>query len=384
MTDYPELYQRLAQEILKTDGKLDDGTKAFTLRLLEKLKAEGWQLQGDAETVLNDFLDSMDAAIKKAIVTAVAVASELPLTKVSFQSEAILAAAEQAFSARWPDGLTLTQRLWQWQQQTRTGVADVLQSGIKQGQAVNSVIYDMQRTIERSTGTRFAIVSTHKVEWVNQLAASGRAFINNPDDRQQWNKVVADAETYIDKLAVTGTRHDAQHFLSSIKTAVEKGRLEAIDRAIHWKIYNKQLYNLKRIARTEMATAMHRSVIDSSIDDKTVIGYQWRLSASHPKADICDYYANIEMGLGKGVWTKESVPRHKAHPHCMCMLIPRVTTIKATGSKNYVEFIKNSPPDRQAQLLPKWASDAVKKGTPITDLFSPDGLGLMTREQAKK
>jgi hypothetical protein len=59
---------------------------------------------------------------------------------------------------------------------------------------------------------------------------------------------------------------------------------------------------------------MHNAVIDSTHDDSTIIGYQWRLSGSHKIFDICDYYANIDMGLGKGVWTKDAVPRHKAHP----------------------------------------------------------------------
>ncbi|TAN71606.1 MAG: hypothetical protein EPN17_00950 [Methylobacter sp.] len=384
MTDYPDLYKRLAQEILKTDGKLDGGAQAFIRRLIEKLKAEGWQLQGDAETVLNDYLGGMDAAIKKAIGTAVAVASKLPLTRASLQSEAVLSAAEQAFSAQWPDGLTLTRRLWQWRRQTHTEVAKVLQSGIKQGKAVNSVIYDMQRTIERSTGARFTVVSAHKVEWVNKLADAGRELINNPGDRQQWQKVVADAEAYIDGLAATGTRHDAQRFLADIKTAVEKGRLAAIERAVHWKVYNKQLYNLKRIARTEMANTGHQAVIQSTEHDDSIIGYQWRISGSHKVADICDYYASIEMGLGKGVWTKETVPRHKAHPQCMCLIIPRVTPIRQAGSQSYAEFIDKASPELREQLLPNWVKDAVKSGVPLQQLLRKEGLGLLTRQAAEK
>jgi len=133
-----------------------------------------------------------------------------------------------------------------------------------------------------------------------------------------------------------------------------------------------------------MATAAHRAVIASVEGDASIIGFQWRLSGSHPTSDICDYYANIEMGLGKGVWTKAAVPHHKAHPHCMCLLIPRGTPIKSSGSKNYGEFIQNVNPERRAQLMPAWAREAVKNGTPISDLIRQDGLGLITQEAFMK
>jgi hypothetical protein len=131
-----------------------------------------------------------------------------------------------------------------------------------------------------------------------------------------------------------------------------------------------------------MATAAHRAVISSTESDDSIIGYQWRLSASHPATDICDYYANIEMGLGKGVWTKEAVPHHKAHPHCMCLLIPRVTPIAQKGSKNYAEFIANTTPERRNQLLPKWASEAVDNGIDMKKLINSDGQGLISKKEA--
>jgi hypothetical protein len=123
-------------------------------------------------------------------------------------------------------------------------------------------------------------------------------------------------------------------------------------------------------------------VIDDTHNNPGIIGYQWRLSASHPRPDICDFYANIEMGLGKGVWTKESVPHHKAHPHCMCLLIPRATAIPYKGAQDYALFIKSVSPERRAQLLPKWAQEAAAAGIPLTQLIRADGLGLITKRAA--
>jgi hypothetical protein len=381
MTDYPELYQRLAQEILKRDGQISADTAAFIKQFVAKLQAEGWQLSGDAETALNSHLSGINTVIKDAIGSAVAVASGLPLTPANLQSETVLKLAEQAFVESWPDGLTLSDRIWRWQKDTRTGVQQQLQAGIRQGKAVNAVLYDMQRAIERG-GNRFKIVTDHADDWVTELHASATALIHDPAAKAAWKVTVGEAEERISMLKATGSRHAAERVLDQVKQAVAKGSEELVDKAVKWWLYDKQLYNLKRIARTEMATAGHRAVIASVEGDESIIGFQWRLSSSHPVADICDYYANIEMGLGKGVWTKDAVPHHKAHPHCMCLIIPRVTPIQQKGSKNYAEFVQNATPERKDQLLPKWAGEAVKNGVDLKRLIRPDGQGLIAKKDA--
>lgn len=380
MTDYTELYKRIAQEILKRDGRITADTSAFIKQFITQLQSEGWQLSGDAETALNSHLSGINNVIKEAIGSAVAVVSGLPLTPASLQSETVLKLAEQAFTESWPDGLTLSDRLWRWQKETRSGVQQQLQAGIRQGKATGAVMYDMQRAIERG-GDRFKIVSDHADDWVTELHESAVALIHDPEARAAWKTVVGEAEERISLLKATGSRTAAEQVLKQIKSAVDKGSEELVDKAVKWWLYDKQLYNLKRIARTEMATAAHRAVIASTEGDESIIGYQWRLSASHPVTDICDYYASIEMGLGKGVWTKDAVPHHKAHPHCMCLLIPRVTPIKQAGSKNYAEFINNAAPERQDQLLPNWVKNLNKLGMPLDKLVN--GNGLLTRAALK-
>jgi len=381
MTDYPELYKRLAQEILKRDGQITADTAAFVKQFISKLQAEGWQLTGDAEIALNNHLNGINTVIKDAIGSAAAVASGLPVTAASLQSATVLKLAEQAFTQSWPDGLTLSERIWRWQRDTRTGVQQQLQAGIRQGKAASAVMYDMQRAIERG-GNRFKIVSDHKDDWVTELHQSAVALIHDPEAKAAWKVTVGEAEERIALLAKTGSRTAAEQVLKQIKGAVDKGSEALVDKAVKWWLYDKQLYNLKRIARTEMATAGHQAVIASVEGDDSIIGFQWRLSSSHPATDICDYYANIEMGLGKGVFTKEAVPHHKAHPHCMCLIIPRVTAVNQKGSKNYAEFVKNAAPERREQILPKWASEAVKNGVDLKRLIRTDGQGLITKKDA--
>jgi hypothetical protein len=219
---------------------------------------------------------------------------------------------------------------------------------------------------------------------IPELHQSAQALIHNPAARADWNAVVGEVRERIDGLKMTGSRTAAEQVFKKIQEAVNKSREDLLDNAVKWWTYDKQLYNLKRIARTEMATAAHRAVIASVEGDDSIIGFQWRLSGSHPATDVCDYYANIDMGLGKGVWTKEAVPHHKAHPHCMCLLIPRVTPISQKGSTHYADFVRNSPKQRREQLLPKWANQLNGLGMPLDNLIRPDGMGLVTRQALKE
>ncbi|WP_024296653.1 hypothetical protein [Methylomicrobium lacus] len=267
--------------------------------------------------------------------------------------------------------------------ETRDGLTQVLRDAIRQGKSANQTIYDMQRQIERAAGgEKFKIVEKYREDWVTELWQSAQTLIHDPKAKTQWAATVADIKKHIDQLEVAGTRRAAERLFDKMREAVKQGNADMAAKAVHWWIYDKQLYHLKRIARTEMATAGHRAVIDDTQNNDGIIGYQWRLSASHPRPDICDYYANIEMGLGKGVFTKESVPRHKAHPHCMCLLIPRATPIPRKGSQNYAEFIRGVAPERREQLLPKWAQEAMSSGVPMERLMRADGMGLLTKAAA--
>ncbi len=376
-----DIYQRLAQEILKQEGVIASDAGAFVDKLSAQLKAEGNQITSAMQAELTGYLTAMQAAIKTGITTALA----LPvtgLTGAAMTSARINQLAEQAYTQRWPDGLRLSDRLWNWQESVKTGLTKTVQDGIKAGESVDKVALTMQRVIEREHGgQRFKIVEQYKDDWVKTLHEAATDLIHNPGDRTYWNKVVGEAEDRILSLKTTGSRSGAERVLDQMKKAVLKGTDELADKAVKWWLYDQQQYHLKRIVRTEMATALHQSVIASVEGDASIIGFQWRLSASHPVTDICDYYANIEMGLGKGVFTKDAVPRHKAHPHCMCLLIPRVTAIAQKGAKTYAEFLDKLPADKRAALLPGWVKQLNTLGMPLDRLVKDNGL--LTRAALK-
>ena len=359
------------------EAQFETDSAQFAAALTTLLKANGYTLTADTEDTMSKYFDSIKTALGIGITKAAATGAQQ-----SMQSQTVLKLAEDSFKQTWPDGLNLSDRLWKWDKATRDGVSQVLQDGIRTGKGVDKVVMEMQLAIERAAGgERFKIVTEHVDDWVKELYEAGSALIHDPSAKAEWDAVVANAREIIDGLKTTGSRAAAERVFNQLTKAVGKGNEAAMDAAVKWWTYDKQLYNLKRIARTEMANAGHRAVIESTINVPSVIGYKWQLSAGHPVTDICDFYASIDMGLGKGVFTKEAVPRSKAHPHCMCLLIPTVLGVQEPGSKTYAEWLGKLSEQQRKDVLPNWAAKAIKDGTPLQDLVRKDGFGLITQDE---
>jgi hypothetical protein len=335
MTDYPALYQRLYQEVIKAEKTLDASADAFMTDFIKTLQAEGWEINDKAQAKLDKYF----AAIKTNIATGITTANSLVLGG-SMASQEVLKLTEAAFSRTWQDGKTLSDRLWVLNQDMQQGLKKVLKDGVAQGKSANALIYEMQRSFERDGREKFVEQYVTREDWTSDLFKSGQNVIKNPAMRKDWERTVSETKQLIEKLQKTGTRTAAEQTFKQMLKAVETGNEALLSSALKWWGYDKQLYYLKRIARTEMANAAHNAVIDSTIENPVIIGYQWRLSGTHPVYDICDMYANVDMGLGKGVFTKEKVPRAKAHPHCMCTITPRVTQIKTAGNVSFEELTK--------------------------------------------
>jgi len=78
-------------------------------------------------------------------------------------------------------------------------------------------------------------------------------------------------------------------------------------------------YAANRLARTEINNAFHATEIRQGMELPWVEAYQWELSGSHPRTDECDDFAELDDGLGPGVWAKGDVPA-KPHPMCLCWI----------------------------------------------------------------
>lgn len=75
-----------------------------------------------------------------------------------------------------------------------------------------------------------------------------------------------------------------------------------------------------RLARTEITRAHGQASMTAARLNPYVNLMGWRLSGSHPKPDICD-----QLAAGSP-YALNNIPPYPAHPHCLCQLLPIVTT----------------------------------------------------------
>ncbi len=101
--------------------------------------------------------------------------------------------------------------------------------------------------------------------------------------------------------------------------AAQKGNARAMDKAIEAFMQHKARYHAIVIARTEGAEAFREGFVKRAEQMTHLVkGVAWRLSASHPRKDICDEYATQDKyGLGSGVYPPKELPR-VPHPNCLC------------------------------------------------------------------
>lgn len=384
MTDWSALHRALWQAVRAHGARLGETAAEYAEAIVAAVRRAGLALSPEAAQALNQYVLVADTALRAGIAAALTpVAGALG---AGLRADFIAQATAEAYARRWPDGLRLSDRVWQWEEATRRGVSEALAHAVQVGRATDGAVYDLQRAIEAAGGPRFRLEQTYVEDWAVRLTRAGRYGVREPRGMTLWAQAVAEAREHVDSLRDGGTRRQARVALERITAAINAGRQELTAQHLTWWLYDRQLYALKRIVRTEMATAHHRAVIATTEADDDVVGYRWRLSASHPEPDICDYYADVDFGMGAGVWPKDRVPRSKAHPHCMCLLTPTTRRMRKDGkrgSTDVAQFMERLPEATRERLVPRWAQDLRALGVPLERLQRPDGNWLISQEEAR-
>jgi hypothetical protein len=127
----------------------------------------------------------------------------------------------------------------------------------------------------------------------------------------------------------------------NIINQVERGNIQALDKAVERATKAKARYNAERIARTEMSRANSKAQMAVMDADEDIIGYRSDLSSAHDIVDICDYHAEADLyGLGAGVVPKDVELEIPYHPNCLCFSTPVYKVPGVAGKKH--KFIKGA------------------------------------------
>lgn len=89
--------------------------------------------------------------------------------------------------------------------------------------------------------------------------------------------------------------------------------------------FERNRYFANRIAQTEIHRAQSTERAVEIMGETDMHWVQIKLSSKHPKTDICNLHAQLNAyGLGPGIYPKAKAPLPPYHPHCICLVRPRI------------------------------------------------------------
>ena len=129
------------------------------------------------------------------------------------------------------------------------------------------------------------------------------------------------------------TRRDIEDKV--IQAVTEQKSARKLEKELRQYLTDKGLgnarYNATRLAQTEINHAHREATIRSATDGSGMLkshlrAISWRLSISHPRADVCDLWASQDIdGLGPGNYLPENVPVE--HPGGLCNVLPLLVSL---------------------------------------------------------
>jgi SPP1 gp7 family putative phage head morphogenesis protein len=211
-----------------------------------------------------------------------------------------------------PNGLSLSART------TGAGMQSVVANEIHRSMRDAESWTQMARSLNTEDALRGDISKTFTA-----LAAQGRrAFGGDAVATKAFTSELNAAKRQIERLAQDGapTEYLKKAYANVIKQ-VERGKQEAIDKAIERAVNAKMRYNAERIARTEMARAYGKTFFTNMKSDPDVLAWRWVASGDPAECEECATLASTDaFGMGEGVYPLDSGPEYPAHPHCLCFL----------------------------------------------------------------
>lgn len=252
-----------------------------------------------------------------------------------------------------PTAVTLSDMLYN----NSTRVAGEVLPILLDAQEAQSTAVDLARTLY--DGYDFS--DQDVLDVVDKLPNYITDYINDNSLEEQFLDIADKLKTKPLKTAVQG-----------IADAVNEATEEALHKALEVYLQEKARYYADRVAKTEVQRA--KSIADawSMFNDDDIQLVKWELSSRHTIFDICDYYANLDMGYGKGIFPKNQYPALPLHPHCMCKVVPYYKPVEKKYIKDPTDELMNSLPlDKQKDIAGSWDKlQEYLNGKNLLDIFN--------------
>lgn len=173
-------------------------------------------------------------------------------------------------------------------------------------------------------------------------------------------------------------------YLEAIRKAEAGAGMDALEKALRVAFHERNRYYANRIARTELHRNYTDQVAKELMEEEQIEYVQIRLSSKHPKTDICDRHAKLDAyGLGPGVYPKAEAPKPPFHPHCYCLMAPRIDLDPKTpprfNPKAERAFLAKLDPQEARDIAGSWDKLARAKGGETLEAIYNEGKDPLYR-----
>ncbi|MRJ06243.1 MAG: hypothetical protein C6I01_01825 [Epsilonproteobacteria bacterium] len=166
---------------------------------------------------------------------------------------------------------------------------------------------------------------------------------------------------------------------------LEKGTEKEINEKIKVALEEKARYYANRIARTETHRAFMSKRAKEILEDDEVEFVKYNLNPHHKLIDVCDFYANLDLGWGRGVYPKKEMRTLPLHPHCNCTYSPIYKKIKGekrdwqTAQK---EVFSQFSEEKQREIAGSWDKlQRILRGENVEKVYNE---GIKRRYRVRK
>lgn len=272
-----------------------------------------------------DLADIMAAAFSQVLVTAVTAESVLAMKVGTVELSQRLYADAQALSA------------------TVQGIVQRHADGFQDARSLALQLYE---------GYDFKPVEVLKFSPTNDRITKYLREALLPELSDDFASVFAKIQ--VENLTTPALKAAYSELLQAIDALEEGAGKELLTNRLRVAFEEKARYLAKRIAQTELHRAYAERQAKELMDDADVQFVQWRMSQTHPREDICDFFAGVNAyGLGPGVYPKDVAPVPTAHPFCRCILAPRLDLYGKKAKPNgdaALAYFANLDPQEAARI----------------------------------
>lgn len=222
------------------------------------------------------------------------------------------------------NGYRYSDAIWRSDDQTRQEMRQFLQQHLEQGRSAirDADAFKQYQAHDTNLPKHMRELERHAREALNQSPGSRERFL---DAFRKAKHTIAER-----REGPLGTKAFQDRTATQMKRAVETGTAQTIDQAIDQFVDRRARYRSLVNLRSETNRAFQESSLETYLQYDFVLAVKWNLSRQHAARvgrDECDAKAVADVGLGNGIYYKQSVP-WPDHANGLCYLTPELADPK--------------------------------------------------------